>query len=59
HIGLYVPTPVIEEHEKDLRGYQTTKATVRLPNDKPLPVALIKTLIKARIQKNETSKKRR
>lgn len=53
HIGLYIPTPVIEEHQEALKGYETTKATVRLPMDKPLPVALVKKLIKARMKKNE------
>ncbi|MGH9509400.1 MAG: iron chaperone [Terriglobales bacterium] len=56
HIGLYVPTPIIEEHKKELDGYQTTKATIRLPIEKPLPVALIKKLIRARIKKNEAGR---
>ncbi|OGV97391.1 hypothetical protein A2W24_03560 [Microgenomates group bacterium RBG_16_45_19] len=55
HIGLYVPPPVIAEYEHELKGYQTAKATVRLPLDEPLPVALIKKLIKSRRDKNEES----
>jgi uncharacterized protein YdhG (YjbR/CyaY superfamily) len=51
HIGLYVPTPVIEEHKKELKDYETAKATVRFPFDKPLPIALIKKLIKAQMKK--------
>ena len=53
HIGLYVPTPVIEEHKNELADYETAKATVRLPLDKKLPVALIKKLVKARMKRNE------
>lgn len=53
HIGLYVPSPVIEEHKKELRDYETTMATVRIPIDKPLPIALVKKLIRARMRKNE------
>src|SRR2546423_1012456 len=45
HIGLYVPTPVIEEHKSELKGYETAKATVRFPLDKKLPVGLIKKLV--------------
>ncbi len=52
HIGLYVPTPVIEEHAAELAGYETNKATVRLPLRKKLPVALIRKLITARLEKN-------
>ena len=57
HIGFYLPTPVIAEHQDELTAYETTKATIRLPLDKPLPIALIKKLIKARARKNEAKKK--
>jgi uncharacterized protein YdhG (YjbR/CyaY superfamily) len=53
HIGLYLPTPVIEEHEDDLKAYETSKATVRFPLNKKLPASLIKKLIKARMKKND------
>lgn len=58
HVSLFVPSPVIEEHKRELRGYETTKATVHFPLDKPLPVALAKKLINARIAKNEGARKR-
>ena len=53
HIGLYIPTPVIEEHKKELQDYQTAMATVRFPLNKKLPIALIKKLVKARAKMNE------
>ena len=53
HVGLYIPTPVFEEHASELEGYHTNKATVRFPLDKKLPVGLIKKLVKARMRKNE------
>ena len=53
HIGLYVPSPVIEEHKAELKDYETAKATVRFPFDKKLPIMLIKKLIKARMKKND------
>ena len=59
HVSIFIPTPVIEEHKRELTGYETAKATVRFPLDKPLPVALIRKLIKARIAKNESKKKTR
>jgi uncharacterized protein YdhG (YjbR/CyaY superfamily) len=58
HIGLYLPTPTVAEHESELAGYETTKATVRFPLHKKLPVALIKKLIKARMKRNEAGKKK-
>jgi uncharacterized protein YdhG (YjbR/CyaY superfamily) len=53
HIGLYVPPPVIEEHKKELKDYKTAKATVRFPIDRPIPVMLVKKLIRSRMKKNE------
>ena len=46
HIGLYVPPPVIEEHEKELRAYVTAKGTVRLPIDRAVPIRLVKKLLR-------------
>jgi uncharacterized protein YdhG (YjbR/CyaY superfamily) len=58
HIGLYFPTPIIAEHQNELKEYSITKATIRLPLNKKLPVRLIQKLIKARMMRNElTSKK--
>ena len=57
HIGLYIPTPVIEEHKAGLKDYETAKATIRFPLDKKLPLGLIKKLVKARMKKNEARRK--
>jgi uncharacterized protein YdhG (YjbR/CyaY superfamily) len=53
HIGLYVRPPIIEEHKNELAGFVTTKSSVHLPLDRKIPVPLIKTLVKARMKKNE------
>lgn len=55
YIGLYVPSPVIEEHMKELQDYKTAKGTVQLPLDKKIPVSLVKKLVKARAKKNNES----
>jgi uncharacterized protein YdhG (YjbR/CyaY superfamily) len=47
HVGLYGPAVV--EFEGELKGYSTSKGTVRFPLDKPVPVALVKKLVKARM----------
>lgn len=57
HIGIYLPTPVVEEHRKELKGYDTAKATIRFPLDKKLPISLIKKLVKARVKINEAKNK--
>jgi len=57
HVGIFLRPPVIAEHKKELKGYETTKSAVHLPLDRPLPVALIRKLIKARMAKNESMKR--
>lgn len=59
HLGLYLPTPVIEEYKSELKSYETTKATLRLPLDKKLPVGLIKKLVRARMKKNDAAGKKK
>jgi uncharacterized protein YdhG (YjbR/CyaY superfamily) len=50
HIRLHVRPPVIQNHRRELAGYSTTKAIVSFPMDKPVPVALVKKLVKASIK---------
>jgi hypothetical protein len=37
---------------KELKGYRTSKGTIRFPSDKPLPDALIKKIVKERVKEN-------
>ncbi len=55
HIGLYIPSPVIDEHKHELAGYHAVQATVHLPLDQDLPIALIQKLVSARARMNETA----
>lgn len=51
HIGFYpMSGSLLDSFKKELRNYKTSKGAVQFPLDKPLPVALIKRLIKARIK---------
>jgi len=56
HIGLYLRPPVLQEHNRELAGYQTTKSALHLPLDKKVPVALVKKLVRAAVKKNETTR---
>lgn len=52
HIGFY-PTPSgIEAFKKELAVYKGSKGAVQFPVDKPLPLALIKQIVKYRVQMN-------
>jgi uncharacterized protein YdhG (YjbR/CyaY superfamily) len=44
---------VLKTHRKELKGYETSKGTIRFPMDKPLSALLVKSLVNARIVENE------
>ena len=50
HIRLHVRPPVIEKHRKELAGYSTTKAIVSFPMSDPIPMTLVKKLVKGSIK---------
>ena len=39
-------------HKGELKNYDTSKGTIRFQADKPLPVALVRKLVKTRIAEN-------
>jgi uncharacterized protein YdhG (YjbR/CyaY superfamily) len=50
HIRLHVRPPSIQKHKKELAGYPTTKAIVSFQMNRPIPVTLVKKLVKGSIQ---------
>jgi uncharacterized protein YdhG (YjbR/CyaY superfamily) len=50
HIRLHVRPPVIQNHRKELAGFATSKAVVFFPMAKPVPVTLVKKLVKASVK---------
>ena len=42
----------LKKLRNELRNFQTSKGTLRFSPDKPMPVALVKKLLKARIAEN-------
>jgi uncharacterized protein YdhG (YjbR/CyaY superfamily) len=46
-------TYITKAHRKALAAYDTSKGTIRFTTDRPLPSALVRRLVKARIAQNE------
>jgi uncharacterized protein YdhG (YjbR/CyaY superfamily) len=54
HCAFYpMSSATVAAHKGELKDYDTSKGTIRFPADKPLPVALVRKLVKARIAENE------
>jgi uncharacterized protein YdhG (YjbR/CyaY superfamily) len=53
HASLHLMSVAVKKaHEAEIAPYGTTAATVHFPYDNPLPSALVKTLVRARVAEN-------
>jgi uncharacterized protein YdhG (YjbR/CyaY superfamily) len=58
HCSFYImSSSVIPTHKDRLKSYDTSIGTIRFQAEKPLPVNLVKMLVKARIAENEAREK--
>ena len=53
HCSLFPTAAVIEAFKEELKGFSTSKGTIHFPLNRPLPVALIKKIVKARVAELE------
>jgi uncharacterized protein YdhG (YjbR/CyaY superfamily) len=58
HCSLFPTAAVMDEFKNELKSFTTSKGTVQFPLDKPLPVALIKKIVKTRVAQSESKKSR-
>ena len=53
HYSFFFGPAVTRAFAKDLIGYKTSKATIQIPADKPVPVQLLKSMTKYSARLNE------
>lgn len=56
HIGFYPTSSGITKFTKELSTYKHAKGSVQFPLDEPLPLDLIKKIVKFRIKENNKKK---
>jgi uncharacterized protein YdhG (YjbR/CyaY superfamily) len=53
HLSFFpMNSVVISQHAAELKGYKTSKGTIQFTSAKPIPAALVKKIVKARIAQN-------
>lgn len=52
HIGLYPAPTTVEEFKTDFEPYKTSKGTVQFPLNRPIPLELIRKMVRYLVQKN-------
>jgi uncharacterized protein YdhG (YjbR/CyaY superfamily) len=57
HIGLYPKITAIEVFKQELAGYEVSKGTIRFPINEPVPLNLVKKIVKYRVKENLGKKK--
>ena len=58
HCSLFPTAAIIEKFKSELKAYTISKGTIQFPTDKPLPAALVKKMVKARVAQIENKKPR-
>ncbi len=53
HIGFFPKVSAMEAFKDKLSGYQTSKGTIRFPLDEPIPVDLVREIVKFRVKEDQ------
>ena len=57
HCSIFPGPGAIARHKSELKGYETSKGTIRFPIGKPLPATLVRAIVRERIAENEAKQK--
>jgi uncharacterized protein YdhG (YjbR/CyaY superfamily) len=53
HIGFFPMPSAVKAFKKDLAKYKTVQGSIQFPHDKPLPLPLIKKIVKFRVKESK------
>ena len=56
HCSLFPGAGPLIQFRNELKGFETSKGTIRFPMDKPPSAALLKKIVKSRVADNERKK---
>ncbi len=59
HIGFFPGPAAIIKFAKELKAYEVSKGTIRFPLDAPLPLDLVKRIVRYRVEQNEEKAKKK
>lgn len=57
HVSLFPGPEAIAAFKEELTGYKTSAGTIQFPINKPVPVMLVKKIVKFRLKQNMAKKK--
>ena len=57
HCSLFPTASVVKAFEGELKDFSKSKGTIHFPLDKPLPISLIRKLVKARVAQVKAEKR--
>jgi uncharacterized protein YdhG (YjbR/CyaY superfamily) len=52
HVGFYPGPAGIEKFAKELSSYESAKGSVQFPHDRPLPLGLVRKIVRFRLEEN-------
>jgi len=56
HCSLFPTAAVMDKFKNELKRFSTSKGTVQFPLNEPLPIALIKRMVKERVRQIEANR---
>ena len=59
HIGIYPTASPIVFFKEELKEYKTSKGAIQFPNDKPIPMDLVKEIIRFKVDENTSKSKKK